>query len=110
MAFDGDRSTYWSTDDAAAKPALAVTFEKPRTMNVCSVREYLPLGQRVDAWAIEVKIGGAWKTWANGVGIGSRRLVRGTRVEAEGVRIVILSGAACPAISEFSVHNDPLAG
>ena len=52
-AIDGKPDTYWATDDAVTTPELVLDVGEPVTFNVARVREYLPLGQRIDAIAVE---------------------------------------------------------
>jgi hypothetical protein len=44
--------------------------------NLVSLRETLPLGQRVEEFCLDVRQGGSWHTVFNGLGIGNRRLAR----------------------------------
>jgi len=104
---DGRRDTYWCTDDGATAPALVLDLGSATTFNVVSLREYLPLGQRVDQWALDRWDGRTWTELARGKAIGSRRLWRGDDVTATKVRLRITKAAACPAISELALHLEP---
>ena len=103
---DGDQDTYWSTDDTITDTDITLEFTGPVTFDVVSLREYLPLGLRVDDWALEYWDGNGWHEFAKGTGIGSRRLWRGTPVTTDKVRLRIVNAAACPAISEFALHME----
>ncbi len=103
---DGDRATYWSTDDGAGEASLVVSFDAPTTFDVVDLREYLPLGQRVDTWALDRWRDGEWVEFAAGQAIGSRRLWRGAAVTTDRVRLRI-AGPVCPAISEFGLYRQP---
>jgi alpha-L-fucosidase len=107
---DGDRTTYWATDDSVLTPELVLDLGEPKTFNVVSLREYLPLGQRIDNWAIDIREGDGWKEFAAGSAIGARRLVRGDAVTTDQVRLRITKAAACPAISMLSLHREPGVG
>ncbi len=105
---DGDPGTYWSTDDGVARAEATLAFRRPVTFDVVSLREHLPLGQRVEAFAVDVWTGSQWRRVAAGTGIGNRRLVRLARpATAESVRLRITRAAACPAISEFGLYRSP---
>lgn len=104
---DGNPGTYWATDDGAEKPEAVLEFPKPITFNVVRLREFLPLGQRVDRFAIDVDAGGQWQEYANGTAIGNRRLVRGASRATRRVRLRIPEFRACPAISEMALFLDP---
>jgi alpha-L-fucosidase len=63
---DGNRSTYWATDDAASTPELIIDLGQPATFNVVNLREYLPLGQRIEAFALDQWKDGRWQEFATG--------------------------------------------
>jgi alpha-L-fucosidase len=105
---DGDPDSYWSTDDAATTPELVLDFGRAVTFNVARVREYLPLGQRIDAIVVETWDGGEWKPFASATSVGSQRLLRGQRVTTSKVRLRVTKAAACPAISEFGLFLSPV--
>ena len=103
---DGDRNTYWCTDDAELTPYITLDLGRNATFNVISLREYLPLGLRVDDWALDRWDGKDWKEFARGTSIGNRRLWRGDDISTDKVRLRIVKAAACPAISEFAIHRE----
>lgn len=98
---------YWATDDAVTNAALTMEFPKPITFNIVRLREVLPLGQRVDAFALDQWQDGGWKEFAAGTSIGSCRLVRGQPVTTAKVRLRITQAAACPAIAELGLFSEP---
>ncbi|HPK25073.1 MAG TPA: alpha-L-fucosidase [Candidatus Hydrogenedentes bacterium] len=102
---DGKSDSYWCSDDEALTPELVLELPEARTFDVVSLREYLPLGQRVDRWALDARVDGAWQEFACGTAIGSRRLWRGNAVTTDSVRLRIMEAAACPAISEVALHH-----
>ena len=106
---DGKRETYWATDDEVLTPEVVLEFDKPVTFNIVRLREYLPLGQRVDDWALDVQTDGAWTEIAKGSSIGNCRLVRSTQmITTDKVRLRIAKAAACPALSEFALFAEPV--
>jgi alpha-L-fucosidase len=107
LVLDGKRDTYWCTDDAVKASELTLDLGRPATFNVVSLREFLPLGQRVEDWALDRRENGAWVEFAKGTAIGNRRLWRGAAQTTDAVRLRIVSAAACPAISEFALHAEP---
>ncbi len=108
----GDTATYWCPEDGTTSASLELDFGEPRWFNVVSIREHLPLGLRVDDWALDVERTTAagqprWEEFARGTGIGARRLWRGDYQQGSRVRLRIEDAAACPAIADFSVHAEP---
>ena len=104
---DGKRDTYWATDDAVTTPELVLDLGRPVTFNVVSLREHLPLGQRVEDWALDPWQDGAWREFAKGTTIGNRRLWRGEDVTTTRVRLRITKAPVGPAISEMALHLEP---
>ena len=104
---DGKRDTYWSSDDQITTPELVLNLGRARTFNVVRLREYLPLGQRVEAFAVDVWKDNRWQEFATGTSIGNSRLVRGPSVTTTRVRLRITKAPVCPAISEFALFAEP---
>ncbi len=104
---DGLRSTYWATDDSVTTPELVLDLGQPTTFNVVSVREYLPLGQRVEAFALDQWKDGRWEEFAKGTSIGNRRLLRTNPVTTDKVRFRITQASVCPAIAELGLFAEP---
>jgi len=106
-AVDENPDTYWATDDATKSAELILDFGEERDFNVVSIREHLPLGLRVDDWALDAFAGDEWQEFARGTGIGARRLWRGSVQRSPKLRLRIVAASACPAIAELSVHAEP---
>jgi len=100
---DGSRDTYWASDDDQRTPELTLSFAQPVTFNLVRLREYLPLGQRVDDWALEVDQAGTWQPFTAASAIGACRMVRGETVTTSRVRLRITRAAACPALTELGL-------
>jgi alpha-L-fucosidase len=103
---DGNRDSYWCTDDADTNAELELDLGQPVTFNVVRLREYLPLGQRVDTYALDQWQDDKWVEFARGEAIGNCRLVRGAPITSSKVR-VRFTGPACPAISEVGLFVEP---
>jgi len=103
---DGDPETYWTTADSETTPTLTLDLGEPKTFDVVRVREHLPLGQRVERFAIDAWNGRGWDELAVGTSIGHQRLValENPKTTAR-VRLRLLQGSACPAISEVSLFS-----
>ena len=104
---DGDRDTYWATNDNLKDASLIIDFNGSVIFNVIDVREYTPLGQRVENWAFDRWENDKWVEFAKGEAIGLRRIWRNDeRITTSKLR-VRLSGFVCPAISELGVYVEP---
>ena len=71
--------------------------------NMCCLQEYIPEGQRVQAFKLEVWKKGNWQLLATGTTIGNKRIVSFEPVRARKVRLTIEKARAIPLISEVQV-------
>ena len=104
---DGRKETYWSTDDGRTNPEVVFDFGKPVTMNVADLREYLPAGQRIEAFGLDRWDGTDWVEFATGTSIGNRRLLRFQALTTPKVRFRITKAPVCPALSEVGFYLAP---
>lgn len=104
---DARRDTYWTTTDQIKTPELIINLPRAQTFNVIRVREYLPLGQRVEAFAVDIWKDNEWKEFARGTSIGTCKLLREKPVTTTRVRLRITQSPACPAISELALLAEP---
>lgn len=101
---DESRESYWATDDGAKTASVTIDFARPAAFNLVRVREFIPLGQRVDSFAIEVWQNGDWTSFGTGTSIGMARIVRSEKpVTASRLRLQVTGAAVCPALSEVGV-------
>jgi alpha-L-fucosidase len=106
-ALDHDLDTYWATDDAVTTGTLEVDLGAPTAFNVARIQEPVALGQRVQAYRLDVWDGQAWQTISRGTTVGHKKLDRFETVTAQRVRLVVEQARACPLIAEFGLHLDP---
>ena len=104
---DGKRDTYWTTDDQITTPELIIDLGRERTFNVVRVREYLPAGQRVEAFALDIWTDNKWQEFAAGTSIGNCKLVRRKPASTTKLRLRITQAPVCPAISEVALFAEP---
>lgn len=102
---DGKPDTYWATDDGIHQAEVVLEFPAAISFDTLSLREYLPLGQRVNRFALDIDHHGQWREVARGEAIGSRRLLRLDGCHTSRVRLRILEAAASMAISELALYN-----
>lgn len=110
MANDGDKTTYWTTDNEVTKASLEVRLLGEKEFNVIRLEEMISLGQRVQEYSVDVYDSQtkSWTTVVNGTTIGYRKLDRFPMVKASRVRLNITKALACPAIKSFGVHLDKI--
>ena len=105
---DGDKDTYWATDDGVTNASLTIDFRQPTTFNRFLVQEYIRLGQRVKTFTVEAMVDGTWKEMAKATTIGYKRILRFPGVKATKVRFTITDSKSCPVISNLGIYNAPL--
>jgi len=104
MLTDGDRYSYWATDDDVKTPSLTLTWPGDRTLQYVRLREDIRLGQRVGAFEVDARVDGAWKTVAKGTSIGACRILRlEAPLTTRSLRIRITEAPVSPALSEVGV-------
>ncbi|MBI5091341.1 MAG: alpha-L-fucosidase [Candidatus Hydrogenedentes bacterium] len=105
-ALDGDPNTYWATDDViVSSQSLTVDLGAPAVINRAMIQEYIALGQRVEAYTLEILNGTDWKEIVRGTTVGHKKLDRFPDVTASKVRLTITKSLACPAIRSFGVYR-----
>ena len=104
---DGDRHTYWSTDDNVKTPYVTLSFRNPIEFNLIRLREAIALGQRIDSVAVDIWKDSKWEETATATSIGNCRLIALEPVRTNRVRLRITKAAACPCLSEIGLFLDP---
>jgi len=107
MGMDGNKNTYWATDDNVKQASLTIDFGKPTKFNRFLAQEYIRLGQRVKSFTVEAWIDGNWKELAKATTIGYKRILRFPSVTATKVRFNITDAKNCPVISNIGIYNAP---
>jgi len=101
---DGNRETYWATDDKTLSASLEINLGKVQTVKYIVIQEYIKLGQRVKKFNVEVKKGDTWTKAADATTIGYKRILKIDPVQTNQVRISIQDSRACPVISNVEIY------
>lgn len=104
---DGNNSTYWATKEEALQADITLETAHPVSFNRIVLQEYLPLGQRVKAFTVEVWQNGTFKEIARETTIGHKRILRLPAMTATKIRVRILDAKASPVISEIQLYQAP---
>ena len=104
---DGISDTYWTTDDSVRAGWLQFELSDPTAFSCAVIQEYLPLGQRIERFVIEIPESQGWKAIAAGTTVGHKRIIRFPSVTATRLRFRVEESRACPAISAFEVYRAP---
>ena len=114
---DGDKNTYWATNDGVTSATITLTWDEPKTLRYVELMEYIAKGQRVKRWKIETSADGTnftqRATSIQTTTVGYKRIVPlngstsnsyGTGFQAKALRITIEDSRACPLISKLAVY------
>ena len=101
---DGKKETYWATDDNITSGTILCEFETPQEVQFVVIQEFIPLGQRVRSFNVEVLNNGEWIQVANATTIGYKRIINIDPVETRQLRVNITGARACLAISNIEVY------
>ena len=104
---DGDRYSYWATDDDIHSAELTVELPQSKTFNLIRLRENIKLGQRIDSVSVDSWVDGSWKRIAVATSIGACRIIRlGTYLNTKKLRLKFYSPVSI-ALSELSLFAEP---
>jgi alpha-L-fucosidase len=105
---DGDYDTYWTMDDGKLTGAITIDLGESKSFDVVAIQEYIPLGQRVSRFKVEVYSNSAWAQFGDpGLQqtIGYKALVRGSVATASKVRVTVLESQAVPVINTIGIYK-----
>lgn len=103
---DTNYHKYWTVDNWCLQPSLTLSFARPVTFNRVMLQEYIPLGQRVERFEVQVLSGGKWQTVATQSTIGYKRILLTDTYTTKGVRIRFTGCRACPVINRVGLFMD----
>lgn len=96
----------WASD-AELPIQLELDLGSPKTFDVIELREDLKLGQRIAAFHVQVELNGVWQEFGSGYTVGYKRLLRGSVVEAQKIRVTITEAQALPLLTKISLYKTP---
>ena len=102
---DDNNSTYWSTEDNVTTGAIQLDFEDPVEITAVDVSEHIQLGQRVQAFTVEVKRNMEWVEVARATTIGNRRILGFEPVICSSIRINITKSHGPITLETLKVYE-----
>jgi alpha-L-fucosidase len=104
---DKKRDSFWAAEDGATAPEIIFELKAPARFDVIELGEFIPLGQRLDSFEVDVWRENAWSEIARGTSVGYKKLVRlNAPVEATKVRLRLHAPVA-PTLSHFGLYLQP---
>jgi alpha-L-fucosidase len=105
---DADFETYWATPDEVTAGTLTFTFKEPQAVSKLLLQEYIPLGQRVKSFNVEILQDDKWLPVDVGeetTTIGYKRIVRFPQVTVDALRVNFLEARGPLCISEVGAYK-----
>ncbi|TCD11516.1 alpha-L-fucosidase [Pedobacter frigidisoli] len=103
---DHNKQSYWATTDKAHEASLEIDLKTPKTFDIISLQEYIPLGQRIEVYNIEIYENNSWKKIYDGTSIGAKRLIKlENPVTTSKVRLNITKSPVCITLSEIGLYK-----
>ena len=104
---DTSYHSYWAVDDTVRKAWVMLEFDQPVSFNRLMLQEYIPLGQRISKFHIEILLpDGKWRTVATETTIGYKRIILLPMCTTKAVRICIDESLACPVLNRLVMFKD----
>ncbi|SEQ84731.1 alpha-L-fucosidase [Pedobacter rhizosphaerae] len=103
---DGNKETYWASTDDMHTASLELDLKAPQTFDIISLQEYIPLGQRIESYNVEIWFNNTWQKVYKGTSIGAKRLIKlNDAVTTTKVRLNITQSPVCLTLSEFGLYK-----
>lgn len=102
---DGRPSTSWTTRGGDTAAVIEFYMKSPQVVDVVSLQEDLGVGQRIEKFVVEYRMGEEWKVLTEGTTVGYKRLLRFAPVRVNAVRLRILSSRLNPALAEVGLYK-----
>lgn len=102
----GNGQTYRATADAVTTARLTLELPGPQTFDLISRQEYIPLGQRIEAFGLEAWDGTGWQKICAGTSVGAERFIPlAAPVTATKLRLNLTQAPVCLTLSEFALYK-----
>ena len=103
---DNNWNTYWASKEEAHTPVIEASWKTPQTFDLIRLREYIPLGQRIESFEVEAMIDGSWKKIAAATSIGACRIIAlDAPIATTGLRIRVTASPVAVTFSEMGVYK-----
>lgn len=103
---DGNYDTYW-VGNSCENEIIEIDFEKEVEFDVIMIQEYIPLGQRVLEFDVEVLKNGLWELVFSGKSIGYKRCLKVGKNKSKRIRVNIKKSLEVPIINNIGVYKEP---
>ena len=96
---------YYKPFDGENQVTLTVTFENAKKVSHVVIKEHIPMSQRIEAFAIEVRdTDGHYREVVSGTTVGYKKIAKFDPVFTDEVRIKITDSRVCPVLSFIGIY------
>lgn len=108
---DGTIDSYWATGDSIHSAELIFELNKAQSVNNLMLQEYLPLGQRVEAFEVSTRSkDGSWEaisTRDSLTTIGYKRIIRFDATHTDAIKVHITKSRGPICLAEVAAYSTP---
>lgn len=101
---DGKKDTYWATDDGINTPDVEIDLGKAQRVSYILLQEYIPLGQRIKSFEIDLWQHNGWQKVAEATTVGYKRIVKLAPAVTSKIRVRVTGSKAAPVLSNLAVY------
>lgn len=104
---DGKYNTYWATAEGITSASLSFDLNTRQKINRLLLQEYIPLGQRVKAFRVEMWVGNSWvpvPIKEETTTIGYKRILRFETIQTQKLRITFIDSRGALVINNIEAY------
>ncbi|WP_229070724.1 alpha-L-fucosidase [Actinoplanes sp. DH11] len=102
---DAALGTFWSPAGGAAAGAVELTACRARTFDRVLVQESIGNGQRIEAFAVDAWVGGAWRQVASAGSVGHKRILPlSAAVTSDRLRLRVTAARGIPQVATLTAY------
>jgi alpha-L-fucosidase len=102
---DGSPDSFWRTDDWQDTAEIVFELKQKEKFNCAVLQEYIPQGQHIENFVLEVLQDGSWLEVISGQTVGHKKIVTFPNVEAQQIKLRITGSRLCPTLSSFGLYH-----
>ena len=85
---------------------IEAKWESDQTFDLIRLREFIPLGQRIESFEVDAMVDGTWKKIANATSVGACRIIAlDSPVTTNAIRLRITSSPVAVTLAELGIFK-----
>lgn len=104
---DGQDETLFAFSNDSLQGTIEIDLSSPKTIDLIEIKEAIQLGQRISQFVVEVELNHQWIQYAKGTTVGYRRLILGSPITTQRIRIVFNNAQATPVLNGINIYKVP---